>query len=415
MAVECKSGGFYKRSSSTKGSQMEIDRSGTPQSTGSNDPMETTDYQPSPGIPDKEASPNSSNGSPVSFEGQDVNTSKESTNKPQSLGRGKKRKKTMKDSNAPKAPLTGYVRFLNEHREKVRSEKPELAFYEITKILGMMWTQLPQEQKQSYLTEAEKDKERYMKELVEYQQTDSYRSFVAKQEIANKAENTVSKLKPIDLDLVCNPCNMHFNSTHNKREHMGGRKHQLVMQKIDPLYDMGEKTTEKPSGLSNDTTAKEGSASLESNTIGSLVGENSLDIPIFSDEFLNYNRNRESELRKLRKANNEYEEQNAMLSKHNDNMKAAIDKLQDEASKSKEENKQLQSHLSNFRDMLVQSLAEIRLPDSNEEPKKESIDDFVEELYKLFQNPLAYREIVMKVKNVIATLDYPNCFDKVES
>jgi hypothetical protein len=54
----------------------------------------------------------------------------------------------LKDTNAPKAPLTGYVRFLNEHREKVRQEKPELPFYEITKILGTMWSQMPQEQKQ---------------------------------------------------------------------------------------------------------------------------------------------------------------------------------------------------------------------------------------------------------------------------
>lgn len=60
----------------------------------------------------------------------------------------KKRRKALKDSNAPKAPLTGYVRFLNEHREKVRHERPELPFYEITKILGTMWSQMPQEQKQ---------------------------------------------------------------------------------------------------------------------------------------------------------------------------------------------------------------------------------------------------------------------------
>lgn len=69
---------------------------------------------------------------------------------PSKSSRGKKRKKSMKDTNAPKAPLTGYVRFLNEHREKVRQEKPELPFYEITKILGTMWSQMPQEQKQVY-------------------------------------------------------------------------------------------------------------------------------------------------------------------------------------------------------------------------------------------------------------------------
>lgn len=116
---------------------------------------------------------------------------------------------------------------------------------------------------------------------------------------------------------------------------------------------------------------------------------------------------RETELRKLRKANTEYEEQNAMLSKHIDNMKAAIDKLEDEATKSREEKKQLESRLRNFREILVRSLSEVRLPESDTEPKEESIDDFVEELYKLFQNPTLYKDIVTKVKGIITTLDYP--------
>lgn len=62
--------------------------------------------------------------------------------------KGKKRKKPDKDLNAPKAPLTGYVRFLNEHREKVRAENQDLPFHEVTKILGNMWSQLPSNQKQ---------------------------------------------------------------------------------------------------------------------------------------------------------------------------------------------------------------------------------------------------------------------------
>ena len=64
------------------------------------------------------------------------------------LTKGKKRKKPDKDLNAPKAPLTGYVRFLNEHREKVRAENQDLPFHEVTKILGNMWSQLPSQQKQ---------------------------------------------------------------------------------------------------------------------------------------------------------------------------------------------------------------------------------------------------------------------------
>ena len=76
-----------------------------------------------------------------------------------------KRKRQLKDVNAPKAPLTGYVRFLNEHREKFREENPDLPFHEVTKILGQKWSSMSLEEKQQYLDEAEKDKERYQKEL----------------------------------------------------------------------------------------------------------------------------------------------------------------------------------------------------------------------------------------------------------
>ena len=54
----------------------------------------------------------------------------------------------MRDTNAPRAPLTGYVRFLNEHREKVRLENSDLSFPEVTKILGAQWSKLEPEIKQ---------------------------------------------------------------------------------------------------------------------------------------------------------------------------------------------------------------------------------------------------------------------------
>lgn len=95
--------------------------------------------------------------------------------------KGKKRRKTFRDSNAPKAPLTGYVRFLNEQREKVRAERPDLNFPEVTKLLGAQWSKLSTEEKQRYLDEAEKDKERYMMELEAYQKTDAYKNFLKKQ------------------------------------------------------------------------------------------------------------------------------------------------------------------------------------------------------------------------------------------
>lgn len=60
--------------------------------------------------------------------------------------KGKKRKKVL--PNGPKAPVTGYVRFLNERREHMRARYPDLPFPEITKRLGAEWTRLAQSDKQ---------------------------------------------------------------------------------------------------------------------------------------------------------------------------------------------------------------------------------------------------------------------------
>lgn len=95
--------------------------------------------------------------------------------------KGKKRKKAQRDQTAPRQPLTGYVRFLNDRREKVRSENPNLPFPEITKLLAVEWSQLPASQKQHYLDAAEQDRERYMRELKAYKQTEAYKIFTQKQ------------------------------------------------------------------------------------------------------------------------------------------------------------------------------------------------------------------------------------------
>ena len=71
---------------------------------------------------------------------------------------------------------------------------------------------------------------------------------------------------------------------------------------------------------------------------------------------------RESELRQLRKQNTEYEEQNAILSKHIDNMKAAIDKLEVEAVQQRSSNLALQQHLDMLRATLTANFATVPLP-----------------------------------------------------
>lgn len=69
----------------------------------------------------------------------------------------------------------------------------------------------------------------------------------------------------------------------------------LAMQKIDPYGETGDKSAEKPGGkmeTTDETTTKEGGALLENNTLVVAIGENNLDVPIFSEEFLNFNRSK---------------------------------------------------------------------------------------------------------------------------
>ncbi|XP_075232360.1 high mobility group protein 20A-like [Lycorma delicatula] len=114
--------------------------------------------------------------------------------------KGKKRKKTPRDQSAPRQPLTGYVRFLNDHREKVRAENPNLPFQEITKLLALEWSQLPQNEKQQYLNAAEQDRERYLQEMNAYKQTEAYKIFTQQQAGKKPKEEPQEEMKEPDKE-----------------------------------------------------------------------------------------------------------------------------------------------------------------------------------------------------------------------
>ncbi|XP_073198652.1 uncharacterized protein [Lepidochelys kempii] len=154
--------------------------------------------------------------------------------------KGKKRKPP-KEFSAPQAPTTGYVIFLNERRIKTKAKHPDLPFTEITKMLAAQWSQLSQAGKQKYIKEAEKDKQRYMKELKAYQDSEAYQAFLERRAVhkvktlcgtvslGSRSENEALALSTIDRDesddLYCRTCNQFFSSFHNKKEHLMGKQH----------------------------------------------------------------------------------------------------------------------------------------------------------------------------------------------
>lgn len=80
-----------------------------------------------------------------------------------------KKKKRKKDPNAPKRPQTAFFLFSGEHREEVKKELPEgTRVGDIAKRLGVMWSELDDDEKKEYQEKAEEAKADYEKAMEEY-------------------------------------------------------------------------------------------------------------------------------------------------------------------------------------------------------------------------------------------------------
>ncbi|XP_048337768.1 high mobility group protein 20A isoform X2 [Sphaerodactylus townsendi] len=258
--------------------------------------------------------------------------------------KGRKRKKPLRDSNAPKSPLTGYVRFMNERREQLRAKRPEVPFPEITRMLGNEWSKLPPEEKRRYLEEADRDKERYMRELEQYHKTEAYKVFSRKAQDRQKGKS-------------------------HRQEGARQTAHEL------------EKEAE----------AKERSM---------------FDIPIFTEEFLNHSKAREAELRQLRKSNMEFEERNAALQKHVESMRTAVEKLEVDVIQERGRNTMLQQHLETLRQALASSFAGVPLPGCGETPTTDTIDSYMNRLHSIIlANPQENETLIATVREVVSRLE----------
>jgi len=88
---------------------------------------------------------------------------------PRSEGGTMKRPKRKKHPNAPKHPMSAYLYFASDHREKAKAENPDKDFTEIARILGAMWKTFDPEKKKEYEQRAEADKARYRKEKLAFE------------------------------------------------------------------------------------------------------------------------------------------------------------------------------------------------------------------------------------------------------
>ncbi|XP_069359378.1 high mobility group protein 20A isoform X2 [Maniola hyperantus] len=301
----------------------------------------------------------------------------------------KKRKpKTPRDVTAPRQPLTGYVRFLNERRDQLRAEQPELGFAELTRQLASEWSKLPGEEKQQYLNAADQDKERYIKEWAEYKKTDAYKEFRKHQMEQKDMSNSSKKIKQ----------NTNINNA-------------VVDTAATQIAEQNVINANVAASAAVNNAARQPTPPRPRPCItpASVKMAGDTDIPIFTDQFLQHNKLRESELRQLRKANSDYEQQNAILQRHAEEVSAATSRLRAETTAAAERTAALVAHRRALVSSLVQALQSVALPlqggsfgasDSNIEEYMEKLQSFALETKN---NPL-----VKQAKDILNKVELPS-------
>lgn len=83
-----------------------------------------------------------------------------------SSGSSKKRSKSSKDSGKPKRPITAFMLWLNDSREKIKSENPGITVTEVAKKGGELWGAL--KDRKIWDDKAAKEKERYLEAMEAY-------------------------------------------------------------------------------------------------------------------------------------------------------------------------------------------------------------------------------------------------------
>ncbi|KAL7059677.1 hypothetical protein AAHC03_013245 [Spirometra sp. Aus1] len=221
------------------------------------------------------------------------------------------RLKKASDPNAPTRPRSSFNLYMRHRisQSEALSSKP---FGERNRLIGLEWATLPPEQKQIFNEQASREREKYKADLEAYKQTQAFKDWQAKQ------EGLKASLSPKS----------------GKRGPKGKRTH-------EPETD----TTSPPKTYR---------------------------IPIFSEEFLAYNRQREMTLRNLRKQATQLEEETALLSKHVENLANASTKLELQIKNTEAQLAAEEALTQRFRKELTATFAELPVPTNGDVPRSPS-------------------------------------------
>ncbi|GMR53805.1 hypothetical protein PMAYCL1PPCAC_24000, partial [Pristionchus mayeri] len=234
------------------------------------------------------------------------------------------KKKKLEDPNAPRRPRSAYVHFLSAQRAKYGSAKGGVNQREINEMLAAEWRALNDTEREVFIIKSNKEKEEYSKLMEVYMKTDEYKSFNARK---RREEKSKKKKRGESPDDEC----MKVSSNHKRHG------------KHDKNIDWQPR--------------EEG---------------------IFSDQFVQYNREQEQSLRNLRRQIGQTEDELDSLKRNWHSLELNSESLKDLIKRDRLEADRLEDTVSSWLEMVKNCIEEDEL--ENDEYVSISLTDLMAHL-----------------------------------
>jgi high mobility group protein 20A len=275
----------------------------------------------------------------------------------------------------PKFPKNGYVRFCDEMRLQICKENPTMDPVEVTKVVAAKWHGLSAEKKKPYNDQFKADSERFKIELKEFEEK--------QKELGEVAENVESVEKV------------------PKKKKKRTKSSVVAAPKPAPApTPVPAKTpVQAPASAVSKVIPKK----KEEEVPKAFITSN-CELPIFTDAFLEHNKQIESELKSSRKLNSELNLENSVLMKHIENMENGVTKVEGEIFSTKQQNAQLEKYLTKLKCILASGLNSVQLPVIKTGASVENITEYMQEL----SSPATVQKVpavVNKAREILRKID----------